>query len=78
MNYDPKPTDNDLPHNCPHCNSSLLDSPIPAENKSSYSGNYFKREVGWEFPDLYDGVYYWECPDCKGQWGGYRAMKETR
>lgn len=59
----------DKPHNCPHCKTSLLEKEIPDDIKHHYSGNYFKREIGVEDPMIYDGVLYWQCPDCKGEWG---------
>lgn len=64
--------------NCPHCKVSLLGDPIPDKIKNHYSETHWKREIGMEFPDKYDGVYYWMCPDCKGEWGGYRALKEKK
>lgn len=70
-----KPTDADAPHNCPHCKVSLLGDVIPLELREHRSGNYWKREIGVEDPDRYDGVYYWQCPDCGGTWGGYRSLK---
>lgn len=67
------------PTNCPHCNISLLGDPIPQEyiDKGYYSGTHWKREIGIEDPSKYDGVYYYQCPDCNAQWGGYRSLKET-
>lgn len=64
------------PENCPHCNVSLLDSPIPTESLEYYSGTHFKREIGVEIPEKYDGVWYYFCPDCKGEFGGRRAILE--
>lgn len=29
---------------------------------------HFSRLVGVEVRGLYDGVLYWECPDCHKQW----------
>lgn len=63
------------PEKCPHCGVSLLGGLIPDDIKEHYSGTYWKREIGIEIPEIYDGIYYWECPDCKGQWGGYRSLK---
>lgn len=73
----PKPNEADAPHNCPHCGVSLLGEPIPEKDLQHYSGRYFKREIGVEDPDKYDGVYYYYCPDCKGEWGGYRALERV-
>ncbi len=63
------------PLNCPHCGVSLLGEPIPQDMAAHYSVTHWKREIGVEDPIKYDGVYYWECPDCEGQWGGYRSLK---
>jgi hypothetical protein len=70
------PNKADEPLNCPHCKVSLLGAPIPAAHWQHYSGKYFKREIGIEDSRKYDGVYYFQCPDCLGTWGGYRALKE--
>jgi hypothetical protein len=62
--------------NCPHCGVSLLGDPIPANIVDQYSGTHWKREIGVVDMFKYDGTYYFMCPDCKGEWGGYRAFKE--
>ena len=64
--------------NCPHCEVSLLGDPIPAEIADQYSGTHWKRELAIENPLRYDGTYYFMCPDCKGEWGGYRALEEQK
>lgn len=56
-------------NNCPHCNVSLLGGPIPEELRKHYSPPYFwRREIGHEYPEKYDGVWEWSCPDCNGTW----------
>lgn len=72
------PTNADKPHNCPHCNVSLLDQPIPAEHQHMYAGTYFKREIGVEFSHKYDGIWHFKCPDCGGTWGGYQQLLEQK
>lgn len=62
------------PENCPHCKVSLVGDEISKEHKKYYSGTHFKREIGMEFPELYDGILYYMCPDCKGEWGGVRGL----
>lgn len=62
--------------NCPHCKVSLIGELIPDDIKEHYAGTYWRREIGIEISELYDGVWYYECPDCKGQWGGRREIKE--
>ena len=59
------------PENCPHCKVSLLGDPIPKKYLEHYSGTHFKREIGIEVRGFYDGVAYYECPDCKGKWGAW-------
>jgi hypothetical protein len=68
-----KPNEYDEPHNCPLCKTSLLDTEIPEEYKQS--GNYYKREIGIEYPEKYDGVWHYKCPDCQGTFGGVEALK---
>ena len=75
MENKPTPTEADIPYKCPHCSTSLLGDPIPTEIKEHYYSNYWKREIGIEDSSKYDGVYYYQCPDCKGEWGGYRSLK---
>lgn len=29
---------------------------------------HFSRLIGVEIPGGYDGVSYWQCPDCKSKW----------
>jgi len=71
----PTPTEADAPHNCPHCGTSLLGDLIPEEHREHYIGHYWKREVGVEVPVLYDGIWYYRCPDCDGTWGGVRSLR---
>jgi hypothetical protein len=66
--------DYNAPTNCPHCKASLLGALIPPE-QGHPKGAHWKREIGVEDPEIYDGIYYWQCPDCKGTWGGYRGLK---
>lgn len=71
-----EPSAADAPHNCPHCNISLLGKPIPDKYLKHYGGaKYYKLEIGVEVPEYYDGVYYYKCPDCGGTWGGHRALE---
>ncbi len=55
--------------NCPHCKVSLIGDPIPDNIKQLYAGDgFWRREIGIEYPELYDGVWEWMCPDCGGKW----------
>lgn len=56
-------------NNCPHCSVSLIGEPIPEDIRQHYSPPYhWRREIGIEDPDKYDGIWEWMCPDCKGRW----------
>lgn len=41
---------------CPHCQCSLI-------GKDGY-----QRAIGIQIWGVYDGVLYWECPDCGWAW----------
>jgi hypothetical protein len=28
----------------------------------------FSRRIGVEFQGVYDGILFWQCPDCDGRW----------
>jgi len=55
-------------NNCPHCNVSLIGGRIPDDIKHFYSSSHWGREIGIEYPGIYDGVWEWKCPDCGGIW----------
>lgn len=71
---------------CPHCHSSLMGEPIP--QRLIDAGYYprgdtnYSRTIGVEIRGVYDGVLYWQCPDCGGKWHRwpeghpYRAQAE--
>ena len=45
--------------------------------KTSYAPPYkFSRLIGvqlpYDHPEHYDGVSYWQCPDCKHQWPRFK------
>lgn len=61
----------DEPKNCPHCGVSLLGNPIPKNRQHLFFGKYYKREIGVECPEMYDGVWHFRCPDCNGTFGGF-------
>lgn len=57
------------PDQCPHCGNSLLAGEIPEESRQHYGdATHFRREIGVEVQGVYDGVLYWQCPDCEGAW----------
>jgi Zn-finger nucleic acid-binding protein len=64
---------------CPHCGVSLQGSLIPEEHQHWYNHPDAKpgdpdwvthggRAIGVEVLGVYDGVLYWQCPDCDGMW----------
>ena len=63
------------PEHCPHCKVSLVGEEIPKEQRQS--STHWKREIGIEIPEKYDGIWYFQCPDCKGQWGGAREWRSN-
>lgn len=57
------------PDNCPKCGVSLIGDPIPEMYLIHYGGStHWRREIGLEYPELYDGVWEWQCPDCDHTW----------
>lgn len=54
--------------NCPHCNTDLRGAEIP-----NRPGEHYGRELGVNIPGIYDGVLYWQCPDCGGRWHRFAA-----
>lgn len=56
-------------NNCPHCKVSLIGGEIPEDMREHYMPPYvWRREIGIEDAEIYDGVLEWMCPDCKGTW----------
>lgn len=56
---------------CPHCGADLRGSPIPQEyrEKGWYgTETHYSRLIGVEVQGIYDGILYWQCPDCGGRW----------
>ena len=55
--------------NCPHCGVSLIGEEIPEDIRQHYSPPYvWRREIGMEYPEKYDGIWEWKCPDCEKTW----------
>ena len=46
---------------CPHCGIELTHRPVIASDAST-------TRVGVEYPDLYDGILFWRCPQCDWAW----------
>lgn len=56
---------------CPHCKANLQGDPIPQQYiDAGYYGTstHYSRKIGVEVRGVYDGVLYWQCPDCGGVW----------
>lgn len=60
--------------NCPHCGTSLIGDPIPDNIRQYYHGTHWRREIGMEYPEKYDGIWEWKCPDCSGVWPSEVAL----
>lgn len=51
--------------NCPKCNVSFVGDPIPENIREHYAPPYtWRREIGIEVPEIYDGLLVYRCPDC--------------
>jgi len=65
---------------CPHCNADMDGGPVPAEINQPYefegevrypygtADARWQRYIGMEYPEKYDGVWEYKCPDCGGTW----------
>ena len=54
------------PYACPRCGADLTGPEIPEDRREHFGGStHFSRVVGQEFPGRYDGVLFWQCPDCR-------------
>lgn len=74
---------------CPHCAADLRGEKIPEETLKFYNPPdwdveadgqypylYFGRTIGVVVDTVYDGVLYYQCPDCRGAWN--RWTKDDR
>jgi len=58
--------------NCPHCGVNLIGAEIPAEDRHCFGkATHFRRNIGIEYPEIYDGILHWRCPDCSGEWARF-------
>lgn len=58
--------------NCPKCNVTLIGDPIPEKDREFFGNStHFRREIGMEYPEFYDGTVEWRCPDCKHLWNAF-------
>ena len=58
-----------LNKNCPKCEADFTGEEIPEQDRELFGGeSHFSRLIAVEDPNIYDGVLFWECPDCSHQW----------
>lgn len=71
------------PDNCPECGVTLQGEEIPEDIRPNYSGTHWNRVLGVKVQGAYDGVLFWQCPDCGARWhrwdrtSPYRSRAET-
>ena len=63
------------------CWQGKSDEQIEKEMKESYSAPYrWGREIGvelaYDHPKHYEGVSYWQCPDCKTTFNRFTGVEE--
>lgn len=49
-------------YTCEHCGANLRGEPVPGT-----TGRFYSRRIGVEVRGVYDGVLFWQCPDCGGK-----------
>lgn len=68
------PSDHD---ECPLCGAELRAGAIPQEHidQGLYAPGvtHYSRLIGIQIRGVYDGVLYWQCPDCGGMWNRWDA-----
>jgi ribosomal protein S27AE len=59
------PAATNLPKTCPECGTNFQGEEIPEANRKFYGdGTHYSRLYGIEVRGVYDGVLYWQCPEC--------------
>jgi hypothetical protein len=79
----------DLNGPCPECGADWRGKPISTESllaghygewNEGDEPRYYSRLIGCELaydhPQHYDGVSYWQCPDCKATWNRFTGTLE--
>ena len=56
------------PDNCPHCGTTLIGEAISKESQHYFGATHYRREIGIEIRGEYDGVLFWQCPECGCTW----------
>lgn len=78
MKFDPESD------NCPKCQASWVGPTIPPEQRHLFAGTkpHSSRLIGVELPyshpDRYDGVSFWQCPDCGQQWNRWTGVEVAK
>lgn len=72
---------NDSTRYCPECKADWQGTPIPEKSRTFYGNHtHFSRLIGielpYDHPKRYDGVSYWQCPDCKVTWNRFTGERE--
>ena len=64
---------------CPVCGADWQASEIPAKSRQYYapSATHYSRLISIETRS-YDGVSYWQCPDCKATWDRWTSALTAR
>jgi hypothetical protein len=64
---------------CPKCGANWKSKPIPKKDRHYAKGStHFSRLVGIEIPEKFDGVSYWQCPDCHARWDRWTGKEVQR
>jgi hypothetical protein len=68
-----------LQDTCPFCSADLRgDQVVPPEHREAFGGiSRYGRQVGVERSRDYDGVLYWQCPECAGRWHRFQMTDPT-
>ena len=60
------------------CWQGKSDEQIKKEMEEFYSPPYrWGREIGIEIPEKYDGISYWQCPDCNATFNRFTGIEEN-
>jgi hypothetical protein len=61
---------------CPKCGANWKGKPIPKKDRHLYAkgSTHFSRLIGIEIPEKFDGVSYWQCPDCHTRWDRWTGI----
>jgi rubredoxin len=76
-NFDKNVGANEETHgSCPFCQFSFDGEDIPEEHWDVYGGppHKFSKLIGIEDPTIYDGISWWQCPNCKKVWDRFTGI----